>query len=83
MNKRRHQDTPITVATLDDLSALADYSFMDTLNCDPEAKADGVDHAPRQVFSGHYVPVRPTPIEDPEYVAHGKPCFTNWVSPTA
>ncbi|UZD64068.1 protein adenylyltransferase SelO family protein [Marinobacter sp. AN1] len=75
MNKRRHQDTPITVATLDDLSALADYSFMDTLNCDPEAKADGVDHAPRQVFSGHYVPVRPTPIEDPEYVAHGKALF--------
>lgn len=72
MNKRPHQDKPITVATLDDLSALADYSLMDTLNCDPEAKADGVDHSPRQVFSGHYVPVRPTPIEDPEYVAHGK-----------
>ncbi len=75
MNKRPHQDTPITVATLDDLSALADYSFMDTLNCDPEAKTDGVDHAPRQVFSGHYVPVRPTPIEHPEYVAHGKALF--------
>ncbi|SET68353.1 Uncharacterized conserved protein YdiU, UPF0061 family [Marinobacter segnicrescens] len=75
MNKRPHQDTPITVATLDDLSALADYSLMDTLNCDPEAKADGVDHSPRQVFSGHYVPVRPTPIEDPEYVAHGKALF--------
>jgi uncharacterized protein YdiU (UPF0061 family) len=48
---------------------------MDTLNCDPEGKASGADHAPRQVFSGHYVPVNPTPIENPEYVAHGKHLF--------
>ncbi len=66
---------PTTVATLDDLATLADYSLMDTLNCDPEGKANGVDHAPRQVFSGHYVPVNPTPIENPEYVAHGKNLF--------
>ncbi|MBO6849557.1 MAG: YdiU family protein [Marinobacter sp.] len=64
-----------TVATLDVLATLADYSLMDTLNCDPEGKADGADHAPRQVFSGHYVPVNPTPIENPEYVAHGKDLF--------
>lgn len=64
-----------TVATLDDLATLADYSLMDTLNCDPEGKADGADHAPRQVFSGHYVAVNPTPIENPEYVAHGKQLF--------
>ncbi len=64
-----------TIATLDDLATLADYSLMDTLNCDPEGKADGADHAPRQVFSGHYVPVNPTPIENPEYVAHGKNLF--------
>jgi uncharacterized protein YdiU (UPF0061 family) len=48
---------------------------MDTLNCDPDATADGVDHAPRQVFSGHYVPVNPTPIQDPEYVIHSKEFF--------
>ncbi|MDF0752713.1 protein adenylyltransferase SelO family protein [Marinobacter sp. 71-i] len=70
-----HRETPTTVATLDDLAPLADYSLMDTLNCDPEGKADGADHAPRQVFSGHYVPVNPTPIENPEYVAHGKRLF--------
>lgn len=75
MITRRHRETPTTVATLDDLAPLADYSFMDTLNGDPEGKADGSDHAPRQVFSGHYVPVRPTPIENPEYVAHGKHLF--------
>jgi len=33
------------------------------------------DHAPRQVFSGHYVSVKPTPIKDPEYVAHSKNFF--------
>lgn len=75
MITRRHRETPTTVATLDDLAPLADYSFMDTLNGDPEGKANGDDHAPRQVFSGHYVPVRPTPIETPEYVAHGKALF--------
>ena len=48
---------------------------MDTLNCDPDAKANGEDHAPRQVFTGHYVPVNPTPIKDPEYVAHSKNLF--------
>lgn len=75
MITRRHRETPATVATLDDLAPLADYSLMDTLNCDPEGKTTGADHAPRQVFSGHYVPVTPTPIENPEYVAHGKNLF--------
>ena len=63
------------IATLDDLAKLANYSLMDTLNCDPDAKANGADHAPRQVFTGHYVPVNPTPIKDPEYVAHSKNFF--------
>jgi uncharacterized protein YdiU (UPF0061 family) len=67
--------TSLTVASLDELAKLANYSLMETLNCDPDAKEDGVDHAPRQVFSGHYVPVTPTPIEDPEYVAHSKHFF--------
>ncbi len=48
---------------------------MESLNCDPDAKANGADHAPRQVFMGHYVPVNPTPIVDPEYVAHSKNFF--------
>ncbi|MCD2453678.1 protein adenylyltransferase SelO family protein [Methylicorpusculum oleiharenae] len=49
---------------------------MDTLNCDPDATKNGDDHAPRQVFTGHYVPVKPTPIIDPEYVAHSKNFFS-------
>ena len=63
------------ISSLDDLAKLADYSLMDTLNCDPDATEDGDDHLPRQVFSGHYVPVKPTPIQDPEYIAHSKNFF--------
>jgi len=64
-----------TVETLEHLATLADYSLIDTLNCDPEAKANGVDHSPRQVFTGHYVPVNPTPIKDPLYIMHSKNFF--------
>ena len=75
MINRLFDKTSPAIATLDDLATLANYSLMDTLNCDPDAKANGEDHAPRQVFTGHYVPVNPTPIKDPEYVAHSKNLF--------
>ncbi|MBQ0785790.1 MAG: YdiU family protein, partial [Amphritea sp.] len=75
MKHRLPQENPPIVETLDDLAKLANYSLMDTLNADPDAKENGVDHAPRQVFTGHYVPVSPTPIKDPEYVAHSKSFF--------
>ena len=75
MQNQLPQKNLSTVDTLDDLATLANYSLMDTLNADPDAKANGIDHAPRQVFTGHYVPVRPTPIEAPEYVAHSKNFF--------
>jgi uncharacterized protein YdiU (UPF0061 family) len=63
------------IKTLHDLAPLVNYSFMDTLNSDPNATKNGVDYNPREVFSGHYVPVNPTPIENPEYVAHSKIFF--------
>jgi len=63
------------VETLSDLAKLADYSLVDSLECDPDATQDGIDHSPRQVFSGHYVPVNPTPIKDPVYIAHSKTFF--------
>jgi uncharacterized protein YdiU (UPF0061 family) len=75
MTNRPFQEPSPTVASLDDLAKLANYSLMDTLNCDPDAKANGADHAPRQVFTGHYVTVNPTPIKDPEYIAHSKNFF--------
>lgn len=75
MKNQLSQNTASTVSTLDELAKLADYSLMDGLSCDPEATENGADHAPRQVFSGHYVPVSPTPIECPEYIAHSKRFF--------
>lgn len=75
MTNRLLQQTSPTVASLDDLAKLADYSFVDTLIGDPEANASGADHMPRQVFTGHYVPVTPTAIKDPEYVAHSRNLF--------
>jgi len=61
--------------TMHDLAQHADYSLLDTLTPDPDARPEGVDHEPRQVFSGHYVPVRPTPLADPAYVAHSPTLF--------
>ena len=53
----------------------ADYSLLEALQPDPQATADGRDHRPRQVRSGHYVPVTPTPLPDPQYVAHSTALF--------
>ena len=75
MTNRPPLKTSPTISTLDDLAKLTDYSLMDTLNRDPDATENGADHAPRQVFSGHYVPVNPTPIQDPVYVAHSNNFF--------
>ncbi|MEI7952921.1 MAG: protein adenylyltransferase SelO family protein [Synechococcaceae cyanobacterium ELA182] len=44
-------------------------------SADPQATDDGHDHQPRQVFSGHYVPVTPTAIPAPEYLAHSRTLF--------
>ena len=75
MKNNLSQKTAPSVSTLEDLAKCADYSFMDSLNADPDATEDGVDHGPRQVFTGHYVPVKPTPIENPEYIAHSNTFF--------
>jgi uncharacterized protein YdiU (UPF0061 family) len=63
------------VTTFDEFMRLADYSLMDTLNADPDATEDGDDHRARQVFSGHFVPVTPTPLAEPEYVTHSSTFF--------
>ena len=70
------KENPTTIETLSDLAKLVDYSLMKTLNKDPESRVDGVDHQPREVFSGHYVPVNPTPIKNPVYIAHSKNLFS-------
>jgi uncharacterized protein YdiU (UPF0061 family) len=64
-----------SISTFDEFVRSADYSFMDTLNADPDATGDGDDHRARQVFSGHFVPVTPTPVPEPEYVTHSSTFF--------
>ena len=63
------------IETFNELSNLSDYSFTDTLNSDPDAKFNGDNKFPREVFSGHYVPVSPTPIKEPIYISHSADFF--------
>ena len=65
----------VMINSLSDLAPAANYSLMDQLSCDPQARPDGVDHGPREVFSGHFVPVNPKPLEAPEYIVHSKSLF--------
>jgi uncharacterized protein YdiU (UPF0061 family) len=67
--------TTAATTTFAEFSECADYSLLDALNADPQARGDGQDHRPRQVFSGHYVPVTPTALPEPEYVAHSQRLF--------
>ena len=64
-----------TTRTFSEFSKHSDYSFMDSLLADPLATDDGDDHLTREVLSGHYVPVTPTAIPKPEYIAHSKTLF--------
>ena len=53
----------------------ADYSLRTNLNPDPASSHDGDDHRAREVCSGHYVPVNPTPLPDPIYITHSYHLF--------
>jgi uncharacterized protein YdiU (UPF0061 family) len=64
------------IKTLEELAKFANYSLVETLNSDPHANKDGMNHFPREVFSGHFVPVLPTPIENPKYISHSKKFFS-------
>ena len=63
-----------TTNSFEEFRQQVDYSLLRQLKEDPHASADGLDHRARQVTSGHYVPVRPTPLPDPAYVAHTLSC---------
>ena len=66
---------PASATTFEQFAQRADYSLLESLRPDPDATLDGNDHRARQVFSGHYVPVTPTPLPQPEYVAHSSDLF--------
>ncbi|MCS5693657.1 protein adenylyltransferase SelO family protein [Cyanobium sp. FGCU-6] len=69
-------EKPVTTTTsFAEFAQRADYSLLDSLRADPQASGDGNDHRPRQVFSGHYVPVTPTPMPAAEAVAHSRTLF--------
>lgn len=63
------------IKKLNELAKFADYSLLSALNNDPSSNEDGQNHFPKEVFNGHYVPVNPTPIKDPIYIAHSKNFF--------
>ncbi len=67
--------TTVPTSTFAAFAQRADYSLLESLQVDPQATDDGRDHRPRQVLSGHYVPVTPTPLPAPEYVAHSSTLF--------
>ncbi|WP_296044131.1 protein adenylyltransferase SelO family protein [uncultured Alteromonas sp.] len=73
MPDQASRTAPIT--SLSELADCADYSFLTSLNPDPQATSDGYDHQPRQVYSGHYVPVLPMALKAPGYVAHSQTLF--------
>ena len=76
MKDKNSLQESLLIKTFEEFVNNIDYSFIDNLKEDPEATQDGNDFIPRQVFSGHYVPVKPTPLSSPEYVAHSKNLFT-------
>ena len=75
MSYTSKRSTGPLVSTFDEFVRLADYSLIETLNADPDATEDGDDQRARQVFSGHFVPVKPTPLAEPEYVTHSSIFF--------
>ena len=65
-----------SLATFNNFIQLANYSLLDNLHPDPESTEDGQDHRPRQVRSGHFVPVTPKPLGQPIYVSHSETFFS-------
>ena len=67
--------TPAITSTFAAFTQQVDYSLMQQLLPDPQSSGDGQDHRAREVRSGHYVPVTPTPLPNPDYVAHSPELF--------
>ena len=53
----------------------ADYSLLRCLSADPEQARHAPNKTVRQVKSGHYVEVLPTPLPNPHYVIHSQLFF--------
>ena len=75
MSRKSNTNELSKIDTFNDFLSRADYSFIESLNADPQSTVDGNDHIPRQVYSGHYVPVRPLALSSPKYVIHSEKFF--------
>lgn len=64
------------IQTLEEIAPYLNYSFVESLTCDVNATEDGIDYNPREIKSGHYVNVLPTPIDEPIYIAHSHRLFS-------
>ncbi len=53
----------------------ADYSLLRALTPDPEQARHAPNKRMREVKSGHYVEVEPTPLPDPGYIIHSRDLF--------
>ena len=56
--------------SLDVMGSRADHSWLSKLTEDPERAAHEPNRSSREVHSGHYVLVEPTPLPDPFYILH-------------
>ncbi|GAL17345.1 selenoprotein O and cysteine-containing homologs [Vibrio maritimus] len=75
MSERAQKKSIKRITTIEEFAKGADYSLMMSLNRDPDSDGTGNDHKLRQVFTGHFVPVKPTPIADPIYITHSHSLF--------
>ncbi|WP_321470687.1 protein adenylyltransferase SelO family protein [Halarcobacter sp.] len=63
------------IQTFEELTKYTNYSFIEKLNSDPNEKNNSDNKFPREVFSGHYVSVKPTALKEPIYISHSKIFF--------
>jgi len=61
------------MAELQDFSSCADHSWLRALQADPETERHVPNRTSRQVRSGHYVKVKPTPLPKPKLAAYSSP----------
>ena len=76
MSHPAKQNPEQSLSSFENFIKNANYSLLDTLNPDPESTKDGNDHRPRQVRSGHFVPVTPKPLAQPNYISHSETFFS-------
>ena len=70
MSSNEKQFSSSGITSFQEFIRHADYSFTTNLKPDPASSHDGDDHHAREVCSGHFVPVNPTPLLKPIYITH-------------